>query len=68
MTQPSAPSPVSTVVEAPASTLAPAALSRRDVLRQAAQRGVDGGVVLIVGPQLKAVFLGDRQGHLQNVD
>ncbi len=36
MTQPSAPSPVSTVVEAPANTQAPAALSRRDVLRQGA--------------------------------
>ena len=36
MTQPSAPSPASTVVEAPASALAPAALSRRDVLRQGA--------------------------------
>ena len=36
MTQPSAPSPVSTAVDAPASTQAPAALSRRDVLRQGA--------------------------------
>ena len=36
MTQPSAPSHVSTAVDAPASTLAPAALSRRDVLRQGA--------------------------------
>ena len=36
MTQPSAPSHVSTAVDAPASTQAPAALSRRDVLRQGA--------------------------------
>jgi hypothetical protein len=39
-----------------------------DVLRQAAQRGVDGGVVLVVGAQLKAVLLGNGQGHFENVN
>src|SRR5258708_37669017 len=39
-----------------------------DVLVQAAQRTEDLAIEVVVGTQLDAVGLGDRQGHLQNVD
>src|SRR5216684_784409 len=39
-----------------------------DMLAQAAQRSEDLAVEIVVGAQLDAVGLGDRQGDLQNVD
>src|ERR1700694_923604 len=39
-----------------------------NVLVQTAQRIEDLAIVLVVGPQLDAVGLGDRQGDFQNID
>src|SRR5690348_1134668 len=41
---------------------------RLDVVAQAAQRREDGRVVLVVGAQLHAVGLRDRERHFEHVD